>query len=65
MDSDTYTDVDIVDDNEDDYNNNTVGDTDCPDFATQPEAQAFFEAAGPGDPHDLDRDGDGMACDAN
>ncbi|WP_199426661.1 excalibur calcium-binding domain-containing protein [Thermaerobacillus caldiproteolyticus] len=47
-------------------NNNTiVGDADCSDFATQAEAQAFFEAAGPGDPHDLDRDGDGMACDAN
>ncbi|MHA7097253.1 excalibur calcium-binding domain-containing protein [Priestia megaterium] len=65
VDTDNNTDLDIIDDNEDDYNNNIVGDADCPDFATQPEAQAFFEAAGPGDPHDLDRDGDGMACDAN
>src|SRR5215211_4211936 len=33
---------------------------DCPDFTTQPEAQAQLL---PGDPYDLDRDGDGMACD--
>lgn len=39
-------------------------DRDCGDFATQAEAQAFFEAAGPGDPHKLDRDGDGAACDS-
>jgi hypothetical protein len=38
------------------------GDRDCPDFSTQPEAQAFFEAAGPGDPHQLDADNDGIAC---
>lgn len=38
------------------------GDKDCTDFATHAEAQAFFEAAGPGDPHRLDRDGDGIAC---
>jgi len=37
-------------------------DRDCSDFATQAEAQAFFIAAGPGDPHRLDRDGDGIAC---
>ncbi|MBX9988049.1 hypothetical protein [Priestia aryabhattai] len=63
VEADTYTNEDIVDNNEDDYNNNIVGDADCLDFSTQPEAQAFFEAAGPGEPHDLDRDG--MACDAN
>ena len=38
------------------------GDKDCTDFATHAEAQAFFESAGPGDPHRLDRDGDGIAC---
>ena len=38
------------------------GDKDCGDFATHSEAQAFFEAAGAGDPHRLDRDGDGIAC---
>ena len=37
-------------------------DRDCSDFATQAEAQAFFIAAGPGDPHRLDRDNDGIAC---
>ena len=37
-------------------------DKDCSDFATHAEAQAFFEAAGAGDPHRLDRDGDGIAC---
>ncbi len=36
----------------------------CSDFDTWPEAQAFFEEqGGPGsDPHKLDRDGDGIAC---
>lgn len=38
------------------------GDRDCRDFSTQRAAQAFFEAAGPGDPHRLDRDGDGTVC---
>jgi hypothetical protein len=39
-------------------------DRDCPDFATQEEAQEFFIAAGgPGrDPHRLDADKDGVAC---
>ncbi|MGR6904747.1 hypothetical protein [Lysinibacillus sp. BSL11] len=42
-------------------------DHDCSDFDTQKNAQLFFEAnGGPyDDPHDLDRDGDGMACDWN
>ncbi|MFO7173309.1 MAG: thermonuclease family protein [Bacillota bacterium] len=41
-------------------------DRDCDDFATQAEAQAFFEAAGgpARDPHGLDRDGDGVACES-
>ncbi|GGE15139.1 hypothetical protein GCM10011571_15850 [Marinithermofilum abyssi] len=38
-------------------------DRDCSDFATQKEAQRFFEEAGPGDPHRLDgSDGDGKVC---
>lgn len=37
-------------------------DKDCKDFKTHAEAQAFFSAAGPGDPHKLDSDGDGQAC---
>ncbi|MEH7503311.1 excalibur calcium-binding domain-containing protein [Neobacillus drentensis] len=42
-------------------------DHDCPDFETQEDAQLFFEANGgpEEDPHDLDRDNDGMACDWN
>lgn len=39
-------------------------DRDCSDFATQAEAQAFFEATGPGDPHRLDQDHDGVACES-
>ena len=39
-------------------------DKDCGDFGSQAEAQAFFEAAGPGDPHRLDGEGDGVACEA-
>jgi beta-lactamase superfamily II metal-dependent hydrolase len=37
-------------------------DRDCGDFSTQAEAQAFFEASGPTDPHRLDSDGDGVVC---
>jgi hypothetical protein len=39
-------------------------DRNCDDFATQAEAQAFFlSEGGPGnDPHGLDADGDGIAC---
>ncbi|QQG43377.1 MAG: thermonuclease family protein [Candidatus Daviesbacteria bacterium] len=42
----------------------TGEDKDCGDFATQSEAQAFFiSQGGPGkDPHRLDRDNDGVAC---
>jgi endonuclease YncB( thermonuclease family) len=43
----------------------SAADMDCGDFATQAEAQAFFVAAGAGDPHRLDSDGDGIACEGN
>lgn len=39
-------------------------DRDCGDFRTQREAQAFLEQTGPGDPHKLDGNGDGMACES-
>ena len=39
-------------------------DRDCKDFKTHAEAQAFFESAGAGDPHGLDSDGDGLACES-
>ena len=38
------------------------GDRDCADFTTQAQAQEFFEASGSSDPHQLDGDGDGRAC---
>lgn len=38
------------------------GDRDCSDFNTHAQAQAFYESEGQGDPHGLDRDGDGIAC---
>lgn len=41
-----------------------ASDRDCGDFKTHAEAQAFFSAAGPGDPHKLDSDGDGLACES-
>jgi len=43
-----------------------VEDKDCSDFATQEEAQAFFTSqGGPGsDPHRLDGDNDGIACES-
>ena len=44
--------------------NLSIADRDCSDFTTQAEAQAFFLAnGGPGrDPHRLDGDNDGIAC---
>jgi len=41
-------------------------DRNCGDFDTQDEAQAFFEAAGgpESDPHRLDGDGNGIACES-
>lgn len=38
-------------------------DRDCRHFATQAEAQRFYEMNKPGDRHNLDMDGDGRACD--
>lgn len=45
----------------------TTIDRNCSDFDSQIEAQLFFEAnGGPNnDPHDLDRDNDGIACEWN
>ena len=42
----------------------TGGDLDCADFATQKDAQSFFEAMGGPvkDPDNLDEDGDGFVC---
>lgn len=41
-------------------------DRDCGDFATQKAAQDFFLAHNPSaDPHRLDYDGDGLACETN
>ena len=39
-------------------------DRDCGDFSSQAEAQVFFDAAGLGDPHRLDRDGNSVACES-
>jgi micrococcal nuclease len=41
-------------------------DRDCGDFPSWKDAQAFYEAAGgpSRDPHRLDRDGDGVACES-
>lgn len=39
-------------------------DRDCGDFSCQRTAQAFFESAGPGDPHRLGGDDDGVACES-
>lgn len=40
-----------------------VLDLNCADFARQADAQRVYDAT-PGDPYDLDRDGDGVACEA-
>ena len=41
-----------------------VEDKDCSDFDTQAEAQRFFEKHQPGDPHNLDGNSDGEACES-
>lgn len=41
-----------------------VGDKNCSDFKKWREAQRFYEQAGSGDPHRLDGDSDGIACEA-
>ncbi|WP_229378524.1 excalibur calcium-binding domain-containing protein [Streptomyces sp. VRA16 Mangrove soil] len=38
-----------------------AADKDCADFASQAQAQAWYDSH-PGDPDRLDRDGDGQAC---
>ena len=47
--------------------NSAGADRDCPDFGSQGEAQRFFLANGgpSSDPHRLDRDDDGIACESN
>jgi endonuclease YncB( thermonuclease family) len=40
-------------------------DMDCGDFPTQAAAQRFYLGAGPGDPHRLDADSDGVVCESN
>ena len=45
-----------------DYGSVPAGDKDCRDFSSHAQAQAFFEAQGAGDPHRLDGDDDGVAC---
>ena len=44
----------------------TYADRDCGDFGSQAEAQRFFIANGgpSSDPHKLDRDNDGIACES-
>ena len=42
-----------------------TSDRDCRDFASRWEAQWFYWQAGSGDPHRLDNDGDGLACEFN
>lgn len=44
----------------------STGDYDCSDFSSQSEAQEFFEDEGgsENDYHNLDRDGDGVACES-
>jgi endonuclease YncB( thermonuclease family) len=42
----------------------SVEDRDCSDFSTQPEAQRFYERHNPGDPHGLDGNSDGEACES-
>ena len=37
-------------------------DMNCSDFRNWREAQDFYESQGRGDPHGLDRDNDGIAC---
>src|SRR5688572_25877437 len=42
------------------------GDRDCSDFSNQAQAQDFFNSHNPSsDPHRLDDDNDGVACEAN
>jgi len=68
--SDVTQETDDTDENtSDDYNGDYDpfgDDRNCGDFDTQDEAQSFFEAAGgpESDPHRLDGDGNGVACES-
>lgn len=42
-----------------------AADRDCSDFPNQAAAQRWFDRHGPGDPANLDSDGDGIACESN
>jgi endonuclease YncB( thermonuclease family) len=42
--------------------NESIEDKDCSDFSSHSAAQSFYERHRPGDPHNLDGDGDGVAC---
>lgn len=42
-----------------------AADRDCSDFPSQAAAQHWFDNHGPGDPANLDGDGDGIACESN
>ena len=42
-----------------------AADRDCSDFSSQAAAQHWFDNHGPGDPANLDGDGDGVACESN
>lgn len=46
----------------DNYGSVPANDKDCRDFSSHAQAQAFFESQGADDPHRLDGDGDGVAC---
>ena len=39
-------------------------DKDCRDFTTQNQTQRFFQRSKPGDPHRLNADHDGKACES-
>ena len=45
-------------------NGSSEEDKDCSDFDTQAKAQRFFEKHQPGDPHRLDGNNDGEACES-
>jgi endonuclease YncB( thermonuclease family) len=47
-----------------DQSSGEVADKDCSDFSSHSAAQSFFERHKPGDPHNLDGDGDGVACES-
>lgn len=48
------------------FRNTEYGDKNCSDFATQEEAQIFFESQGgpQEDYHNLDKNRDGVACES-